>query len=1157
MTIRFIIGRAGTGKTRACLDAVRKELLQRPAGPPLILLVPEQATFQTEYSLASTPGLQGFIRAQVLSFRRLAYRVLQEVGGAARAHIDDLGKRMLLRRLLEHRRSQLKAFRRSAGQPGFTDTLARALGEMKAYCVGPAELALVLSSLQAAGETEPLADKLEDLSLLYGSLEEELADRFTDPDDYLNLLADRLDRSEAARGATVWADGFSGFTPQEYRVLAALARTARQVNITLCAGVESLAGNAEETDLFYPIRETYEALAEMAVQEQIVVERPLILDGSNPQHYSPPIAYLEKNYFNLLASSKTGAAAEVALVAAASPRAEVEGVAREITALCRDQGFRYRDIGIILRDLGSYADLISTIFADHGIPVFIDQKRQVMHHPLVELVRSALEVAVTDWSYNPVFRFFKTDLVPISREEVDLLENYVLAHGIRGSRWTDGRPWEYRRRLTLEGEQEVTELEAAELKTINRIRGQAVTALAAFTASFNQADNTREKTTALYALLEEMEVPLHLESWSKRAEGEGRLLEARVHAQAWSGLVALLDQVVEALGDEILNGEEYAAILDAGLESMRLGQIPPGLDQVMVGSLERSRSPGAKVAFVMGVSDGVLPARLAEQGVLTEAERDRLRLLGLNLAPGVRRRLFNEQYLVYIALTRASERLYLSSPLADDEGGAIMPSQVLSRIRELLPGVEERTWPVEPDSALLDDLNFVTNPQRSLSYLAARIREARAGTPINPLWWDVYSWFVRGRRRADCARVLAGLFYSNWEGRLPAGLGRLLYGRPLRTSVSGVEKFRACPFAHFLSHGLKLRERSEFKLDAPDVGQFFHAALKLFGDRVNSQGIEWGQLTREQCENMAGEVVDLIAPRLQSEILLNSARSRYITGKLRRTVQRAAMVLCEHSRRGRFQPVGLELYFGPDGDLPAVTFTLRDGSEMSLTGRIDRIDAVQGEGGVYLRVIDYKSGKVTIDLPDIYHGLRLQLLAYLDVALLHAKKLVGKEGLPGAVLYFRIHDPLIKTDGGIPQEEDLEKKLLQELRMTGLVLADPAVAKLMDDGLGADSDLIPVRIKKDGDFTASSSVLTREQFELLRAFLRAQLISAGSDIIDGVVDIAPLRRGTVRSCRYCPFKPVCQFDILVEGNTYKNVPVEDRDTIWRKLSQEEGGKNNG
>jgi len=908
MTIRLIIGRAGTGKTATCLDAVREELRRRPTGPLLILLVPEQATFQTEYALASTPGLPGFIRAQVLSFRRMAFRVLQEVGGAARAHIGDLGKRMMLRSLLEKQAAQLKVFRHAAGQPGFTETIASTLSELKSYCVGAEELAATINLLNSTSGTKQLADKLADISLLYNGLEEALKDRYIDPDDYLNLLAEHIEHSEAMRGATVWVDGFSGFTPQEYRVLMALAHTVAQVNITLCSSIESLTGSPVESDPFYPIRETYEKLMDMAAQEKIKVERPLILDGGEKRrHYSVSIAYLEKEFFNLQAAPLDGPVEEVILVSAANPIAEVEGVAREITALCRDQGFYYRDIIIVLREIGAYAELIATIFDDHGIPVFIDQKRPVMHHPLVELIRSALEVLETDWSYNPVFRFLKTDLVPVSREEVDILENYVLAHGIRGSRWIDGTPWKYNRRMTLEEELPVTELEEAELETINQIRSRAVAALANFTKAFNKAANVREQTTALYSLLEELQVPLSLERWSKEAEAEGKLLEAREHLQIWGEIIALLEQVVEAMGDEVMSVEQYAAVMEAGLESMRLGLIPPALDQVVVGSLERSRSPAAKVAFVLGVSDGVLPAKLTGNGVITEAERERLRLYGLQLAPGIRQRLFREQYLVYIALTRARERLYLSSPLADEEGAAIKPSQVMSRVRELLPGAKELYWPVEPDSSLLDDLEFITNQQRSLTYLVTRLREAKTGEKLDPVWHDVYNWFLANKKKDDYARVLSGLFYSNKEDKLPVGVVRSLYGRPLRTSVSGIERFRACPFAHFLSQGLRLRERVEYKLDAPDLGQFFHAALKLFGERVKSKKLTWGQLSDEECKVLSSEVVDLLVPRLQNEILLSSARRRYLTGKLRRIVQRATQTLCEHSRRGQFQPVGLEL----------------------------------------------------------------------------------------------------------------------------------------------------------------------------------------------------------------------------------------------------------
>jgi len=1111
-----------------------------------------------EYSLAATPGLKGFIRAQVLSFRRLAHRVLQEVGGAARSHIGELGKRMLLRRLLERRRRELKIFNRSANLPGFSDTVAGILGEMKTYCISPDELAAVSSFLHGGEETGSLARKLDDLRLLYVDLESCLAGRFTDPDDYLNLLADRLEYSPSVRNAVVWVDGFSGFTPQEYRVLAALLRTAGRVNITLCADLASLSGSSDETDLFYPVRETYDRLCEAAARELVPVERPLVLDCETPPRFkSRQIAFLEKNFFNHGAvGSHALPGGGVFLAAAANPTAEVEGVAREITALCRDRGYRYRDIVVLLRDLGSYAHLISSIFADHGIPVFIDQKRPVMHHPVVELIRSALEAAAKEWSFESVFRYLKTDLIPLSREDVDVLENYVLAHGIRGSRWTDEKPWDYRRSLTLEEDTAVSGRKAEDLTEINRIRRQAAAALHLFQQELTRAVNVRDMTAAVFNLLDRLEASKRLEAWSLLAEKEGRLEAAREHAQVWDGITGLLDQVVESLGDETLTLQEYAAILDAGFESLRLGLIPPGLDLVLAGSLDRSRSPEAKAAFLMGVSDGVLPARVVDKGIFSEAERELLGKFGLKLAPGSRRRTFDEQYLVYIALTRASERLYISYPLADEEGGAVMPSPAVSRLKELLPGVEERVWPVEPEGATAaGDLEFVSNPRRSLSYLAARLRELKAGRPVYPLWFDVYSWFAGGEYRAECARVLSGLFHSNREARLSSGLGRRLYGTPLKTSVSGIEKFHACPFAHFLSYGLKLRERPVFRLGAPDLGQFLHAALKLFGDRVEECGLDWGNLDREECRRLSGEAVELLTPRLLNEILLSSARHRYLAGKIKNTVQQAAIVLAEHSRRGKFRPVGLELAFGPGGDLPGVVFVLADGSEMLLTGRIDRIDAAESGDGIYLRVIDYKSSKVKISLSDIYHGLKLQILAYLEVALQHAEALVGRRGLPGGILYFTVNDPFISTGGVALPEEEMEKRVLKEFRMTGMVLADPEVVRLMDGSRDGDSFLIPVYFKSGGDIGARSAVLTVKQFGLLRAYLRRLLISAGSGIIDGVVDISPYRQGSLRSCQACLYKPVCQFDILIDGNTYRIIKAEEAEKIWDRITAAAGGEN--
>lgn len=1156
MALRFIVGRAGTGKTRTCLDEVQRELLDGPVGPLLIILVPEQASFQTEYALASSGGLPGFIRAQVFSFRRLAFRVLQEVGGAARSHIGEMGKRMVLRRLLEQRREDLKVFGRSVGQSGFIETLGHILGEMKTYCILPADLATGVECLRDTGDHELLADKLSDLQLLYSDLETFLVGRYTDPDDYLNLLANGLEKSTAVQGAEVWVDGFTGFTPQELQVLAALLRTARRVNITICSDLAALNANIDETDLFYPVRKTYDILCEIAARQRVPVERPLVL--AEPVRFrNKAIASLEKNFFRHPAPPSINCGDGVILAAAAGYRAEVEGVAREINRLCRDHGYRYRDIIVLTRDLDPYAQLIATVFADHDIPVFIDHKRTVMSHPLVELVRSALEVVAKDWTYDPVFRFLKTDLVPLAREEVDLLENYVLAHGIRGGRWFDTKPWEFRRRLMLEENLEVSPAEARELDEINRIRGQASTVLAGFHRAVKQAGNVREITAALFNLLTALDVPKTLDSWSRQAEAKGLLEVAREQSQIWGMLIELLDQIVDALGNEHLNLEDYAAVLNSGLESMRLGLIPPGLDQVVAGSLDRSRSPEARASFIMGVSESVLPSRFTGRGILSDAERESLQTVGLQLSPGVRRKVFEEQYLVYIALTRSTERLILSYPLADEEGEVIMPSPVVARVKELLPRVEEKFWAIEPGAAVAEDLDYITNPGRCLSYLAAQLREAKAGRSMDPLWRDVYSWFVRSERRKECALSLSGLFYSNREGNLDLGTGKLLYGRPLKTSVSGVERFRACPFAHFLAYGLRLQDRAIFRLGSSDLGQFFHAALKLFGDRIQESKLDWGKISREECRALAGEVVDFLAPRLQSEIMLNSARQRYLTGKIKRIVQRATLVLSEYSRRGKFSPVGLELSFGPEGELPAISFILADGSQLIITGRIDRIDAFLAGAGVYLRVIDYKSGRVTINLSDIFHGLKLQLLTYLEVAIQQAQKLVGGPGLPGAILYFSIDDPMIKTTGEIPTKEEMEKRILREMKMKGLVLADPAVVRMMDNTLTNKSDLFPVQIKKDGSFTANSAVLTEEQFALLRACLRKQLLSAGNEIISGKVDIAPFRQGNFRSCQHCLFHPVCKFDILVEGNTYRRISPLKKDIIWDKLFELSGGEERG
>jgi ATP-dependent helicase/nuclease subunit B len=1193
LSLRFILGRAGTGKTTYCLAQIAEELQARPQGSSIILLVPEQGTFQMEAALAAWPGLNGTMRAHVYSFRRLAWKVLQEAGGAARPHLREIGKRMVLRNLLEQRRDDLKVFYRAARQPNFSDSLARVIAEMKMYCLTPAQLTSAAAFIGAKNNL--LRNKLEDLALLYLDLEQFLAGRFTDPEDYLNLLADRLAYSSTCLGSEVWVDGFSGFTPQEYRVLSKLLTVSARVNVALCLDPTILGQPLDEQELFYRTHQTYDTLLEMAQEAGVTVEDPCVFEPTSKEACqtsacrfanNPVLRHLEQHFFTRPRPPFAGVASGIKLVAAHNRRAEIEGVAREIVALARDQGYRWRDISVLTRDLTLYDELVDRVFADYGIPCFIDYKRPVRHHPLVELIRSALEVVGTRWAYDSVFRYLKTDFISVTREEVDLLENYVLAHGIRGTRWTDGQPWTYRRYYSIGDDREPSAKQVEELAEINRIKEAAVRELASFSAAIQESSTVREISLALYQLLTDLGVKEKMEVWATEAQAAGRLDRSREYAQLYNQVILLLDEIVEALGEQELPVEDYLKVLEAGLENLRLGLIPPGLDQVFVGTLDRSRNPRVRANFLLGINDGILPARITSQGLLSDQERELLLNSGLKLAPTDQRSLFDEQYLIYLGLTRASEYLWLSYSLADQEGNALTPSTLIKELKEILPDLEETVCPLEPGVG--DELSFIAHPIRAFTYLTSQLREVKTGQELRPIWRDVYNWALSHARPAS-AIVVGGLFHQNQETSLQPATRVGLYGTRLRVSVTRIEQFRACPFAHFVRYGLAVRERETAKLQPLDLGQFFHAALKNFVERLLSTGLDWTALTLADCQPIIEEIIEQLVPQLKNEIMLGSQRQRYLIHKLREIVLHSAWALLEQTRCGSFRPIKLELGFGYPDELPPVELVIprpTDADQVSpkaarlqLIGRIDRLDLARSAAGSFVRVIDYKSGAARLNLAEIYYGLNLQLLTYLEVALTNAGRLFdnrlangqlannqlvnsqiaynqiannqladGEEVLPGGILYFGLKNPVINAKGPLPPEE-IARKIRQSYKLKGLVLGDRELIELMERGLTGNSDLIPVGFKKDGNFTSRSAVISREQFTLLRQHLHRALLEAGQAILTGEVALEPYQLKKQRACTYCRFRPICQFDPLI-GNRYRNLRDLTDKELWEQLGKE-------
>ena len=1159
MSFRFIVGRAGSGKTETCLQEIREKLLSNSKGSPIIYLVPDQMTFQSEYELINTQGISGMIRAQVFSFTRLAWRVLQETGGLSRYHLNTVGVNMLLRKIIEHRKQELKVFAKASEKSGFIKQIEEMITECKRYRVEPDELIQKKAELSSANEQpsqQVLADKLHDLQLIYEDLEKLLFEKYVDSEDYLRLLSEKVADSSYLQAAEVYVDGFHSYTPQEIEVLVQLMKTCKRVTVVLTADKPYDEYPPNDLHLFHMTGNTYQKLRSLALEQSVEIEPVLQLHERPRYENEPSLAHLETEYDTRPTVSYEGKAA-VSICQALNRRAEVEGVAREIQKLVRDEVYRYREIAILIRNSNDYHHYVETIFDDYQIPYFIDQKRSMLNHPLIEFIRSSLEVVTGNWRYEAVFRCVKTDLLfPVGsrindmREEMDQLENYVLAYGIQGSKWTSKERWTYRRIHALEGtDVPKTDEERNFEERINKLRQLIVGSLKSFQNRIKKAKSGRDKCEALYLFLDENEIPKKIEFLRNQAESEGKLSVAREHDQVWKAVVELLDQFVETLGEEEVSMKLFTNILETGMDSMRFALVPPAIDQVLVASLERSRFSNIKCTFIVGANEGVIPAKPNEEGVLSEGDRERLTEVGLKLAPGGRQQLLDENFIIYTALTSSSEKLYVSYPLANEEGKALLPSVLLKRLKDLFPTITEKLFVNDPGELHeKEQLEYVVNPNVTLSYLASQLQAWKRHYPFHELWWDVYNYYTeQATWRQKGRKVLGSLFYRNETKSLPQEISQNLYGDTIQASVSRMEMFKGCHFSHFAAHGLKLKERQIFRLEAPDIGQLFHSALKMISERLRENNMDWKDLTQKLSDQFSAEVVEQLAPRLQKEILLSSNRHHYIKRKLQQIISRASTVLSEHAKASGFTPVGLELGFGKNEPLPPISFQLDNGTTMELIGRIDRVDKAESSKGVLLRIVDYKSSQKALHLSEVYYGLALQMLTYLDVVISHSKAWVGTSAKPAGVLYFHVHNPIINSNTSL-SEDKLEEEIFKKFKMNGLLLGDEEAVRLMDQTIDTGhSQVVSAGLKKNGGFHSYSSIASEEEFDYLRNHVRNVFKEIGTDISNGAIDITPYKLKNKTPCTFCSYKTVCQFDQSLEENNYRLLHLEKRDVVFDKI----------
>ncbi|NTV91085.1 MAG: helicase-exonuclease AddAB subunit AddB, partial [Clostridiales bacterium] len=756
---------------------------------------------------------------------------------------------------------------------------------------------------------------------------------------------------------------------------------------------------------------------------------------------------------------------------------EVEDTARSIIALCRDKGYRYRDIAVVSRAVENYEKAIEAVFKQYGIPHFLDRKKDIMSNPMVIFILSALEIIKSNWSYQPVFRYIKTGLTCLTRDEADLLENYVLSNGIRGGRWTRPEQWSFKPERSFPGEndEERSGKEAEYLEKINAYRAAVATPLANFHNALKASKKAEDACTALYDLLVANGLLQKVEELSEGFASAGNIAMANEYRQVWEAVMELLDQLVEVAGDLPVDVAGFTALLEAGLGEYGIGLVPASLDQVLVGSVERSKSHEIKALFVIGANDGVFPAAASEEGILSDDERNRLAAAGIELAKDSKSKAYEERLLVYTTLSTPSEELRVSWTASDMESRAMRPSRIISDLKRILPGIDVRSN-IAGSRLAIDERELIAAPAPAFNELVAAVRRQQDGKTVNgreadpdvvhkegnserqdgtpeyrseKLWAAAYKWFSGSDDwKAHTARIFSGLGQTGGISPVMRDKALKLYGNPMFSSVSRLETYSACPFSYFVQYGLKAQERNIFSWKPVDVGTFMHAVLEEFSAVLETEGVSWRDLDREWCEKRISMIVDALLEKMTGTVFTSSKRYLWLTSRLKNIITRAALLTAEHFKRSCFEPVSYEADFREGGRFPPITICLPSGETMRLTGRIDRIDKYEDGENTYLRIVDYKSGNKALKLADVYYGLQLQLLTYMDAVLgemdtggvLSNGALACGEMdtggvlangapsggemdtgsvLPGGVLYFRLDDPIISGDRTL-NEADIE-----------------------------------------------------------------------------------------------------------------------------------------
>lgn len=1140
-----------------------------------LLLVPDQFSLQAERDAFFYLDKTGLMDLAVVDFSALGHKILKEAGSPVPPLIDKYGRHMLLTRILEESDDALKIYKGVRGKNSFVERVNMLISEMKRSEVSVDMLREVSESLE---DSSFLKYKLKDIVTLFSLYEEAIAGKYLDSEDYITFYGDKMLDSSLVAASDVWVYGFDTFTPKNMLVLERILKTARSLNIVMTwedaaktppdrsakvdAGDPSQSGDAawpgdagflaadDREDLFSLTGFVIRNLVKMAEDLNEEVTCQAITGSGRDNLWSKTMREISVSQEDSLQEKDP----RITAVCTSNIYAEADRAAAYILQLVREHGYRFGDIVVVCNDTGLRSGVIRRTFVRWGIPVFIDQKRKVIQHPVVGFLLSLLEIIGSGYRDSAVMQLIKSGFLGLAEEEQDALENYVQQFKIRGTLW--------KKPFSRMGDNYTAE----DLNRFNELREQVVSVIETARDRIGKYNTAGEKIRGLYGFLaDDFMMEDRIEAMAKAQQEAGFLDGAAETGQSWNVICRIFDQIVETVGEERLSGRALRQIVEAGLAEMEIGIVPVNPDSVLVGTMQRTRVGRVKALLVLGANEGLLPLQKTDEGLLSEREKAVLEELDLEFSRTEDMVKQEERLAIYRTLSQPEEWLYVSCSRIDETGGELRPSAVFRELENFLQSRAE-----SDDSVVLGDLEdgevteIAVSPKGAISYLTDAFREYLEDGKLDEDWLYAGLWYG-SHEPEEMERIRRGMEFDNEQNALGGQLADALYRgdrRAIEASASRLEKYSGCPFAHFISYGLRPEDLRVFEMGPREIGDIYHECIMKLSQRLTAgedsfQGLDavpiaitdpdsrWMKITQEECREEIRRILQEETGTYREGLLSSGRNESYRTERIVDICSRVAWAMIGQVRRGRIREMYFEQPFARGAQLPPIRVTAGE-HEVLIKGKIDRMDVLEmpeHEDGLEtaVRIVDYKTGGDSVDVEHFRSGYKLQLMLYLKAA---TQK---QEVKPAGVFLFKIREIDADADARtvVPGEVAAEERMEDAYKLEGIVLDDMDLIDAMDTEIGGASKVLPIKyVKKNGTYSGSSGgyLFSREEFEELSAQVDRQVDRICREICDGKIDIRPKKEkkkdmeGNYKtSCKYCSYKSICMFDTAFPGCRYERV----------------------